>query len=70
VEASSGSEDDEPNNAPAAYNASIYLMVSMPYGLLGLFTFLVYRGLKKNADYHRALKDKPPSGSDSSDPAG
>lgn len=45
--------DDEPsgNNLPGAYNASIYLMIGMPYLLLGTFGFLVYRGLKKNAQF-------------------
>lgn len=32
-----------------AYNQSIYLMVSMPYVLLGAVGFMVYRGLRQNA---------------------
>jgi hypothetical protein len=36
-----------------AYNRSIYVMVSMPYLLLGVFGFLIYRGVKKN----QAVKD-------------
>jgi hypothetical protein len=32
-----------------AYNQSIYLMVGMPYLLLGAFGFLIYRGFKKKA---------------------
>ena len=47
---SSGSEeyDTDPAREASAYNNSIYLMVSMPYLLLGAFGFYVYRGLKKN----------------------
>lgn len=46
-------EEENPSgaNLPAAYNNSIYLMVGMPYLLLGTFGFLVYRGLKQNAKY-------------------
>ncbi len=39
---------------PAAYNQSIYLMVGVPYFSLGLVTFLIYRGCKKNAAYLQA----------------
>ena len=47
---SSGSEefDTDPAHEARAYNQSIYLMVGMPYLLLGAFGFYVYRGLKKN----------------------
>jgi hypothetical protein len=51
---SSGSEGDE-NNMPAAYNASIYLMVGVPYAVLGVLGFLIYRGCKKNAQYRKTL---------------
>lgn len=44
-----GEEGEEINHLPAAYNRSIYLMVSVPYILLGSVGFLVYRGCKKNA---------------------
>jgi len=40
--------DTDPVNEASAYNQSIYLMVGMPYLLLGAFSFYVYRGLKKN----------------------
>jgi hypothetical protein len=30
------------------YNTSIYLMVAMPYLMLGAFGFVVYRGLKRD----------------------
>jgi hypothetical protein len=46
VAASSGSEDED--HSPEAYNRSIYLMVGVPYLTLGVFGFLIYRGLKKN----------------------
>ncbi len=32
-----------------AYGLSIYLMLGMPVASLGIFSFLVYRGLRKNA---------------------
>jgi hypothetical protein len=37
-----------------AYNHSIYLMVGMPYLLLGVVGFLVYRGLRQRALAERA----------------
>lgn len=45
----------EATNLPAAYNQSIYLMLAVPYTLLGVFGFLVYRGLKKNEAYKAQL---------------
>jgi hypothetical protein len=41
---------------PAAYNASIYLMVGVPYTLLAVVGLLIYRGCKKNAEYLETLK--------------
>jgi hypothetical protein len=55
IAASDGEEEPSAANLPAAYNNSIYLMVGMPYLLLGVFGFLVYRGLKKNAQYREAF---------------
>jgi hypothetical protein len=50
VQNSSGSEENEDPLAEArAYNRSIYLMVGMPYLLLGAFGFLIYRGLRQKA---------------------
>ena len=43
----SGSEDVDPAALARAYNHSIYLMVGMPYVLLGALGFLVYRGLRQ-----------------------
>ena len=45
----SGSEGDDPLQEARAYNNSIYLMVGMPYLLLGTVGFLIYRGHKKNS---------------------
>ncbi len=42
-------DDEEINNAPAAYNLSIYIMAGVPYVLLGGVGLLVYRGGKRCA---------------------
>jgi hypothetical protein len=56
---SSGAEeyDTDPAREARAYNNSIYLMVGMPYLLLGAFGFYVYRGLKKNQAARAAAGD-------------
>ena len=46
VPESSGADEDDRVREAQAYNWSIYLMVSMPYLLLGIVGSLVYRGLK------------------------
>jgi hypothetical protein len=46
---SSGAEEQDQYREARAYNLSIYLMVGMPYLLLGVFGFKVYRGLKQKA---------------------
>ena len=59
--ASSGSEDEDgeaPGNSSAAYNYSIYLMVSVPYLSLAVAIFLIHRGLRKNAE-HLRVHGKP-----------
>jgi hypothetical protein len=38
----SGSDGEDPMAEPRAYNHSIYLMVSMPYLLLGSFGLMCY----------------------------
>jgi hypothetical protein len=43
---SSGSEDDDPLREARAYNNSIYLMLSVPYLLVGTFAIVIYRGIK------------------------
>lgn len=57
---STNDSEDEVNNLPAAYNNSIYLMVSVPYLTLGFGGFLIYRGLRQNAEYLRRLDELPP----------
>jgi hypothetical protein len=46
---SSGAEDEDQYREARAYNHSIYLMVGMPYLLLGVLGFKVYRGFKQKA---------------------
>ena len=48
MSSSSGQEGDDPLAEAKAYNWSIYLMLTVPYGLLGGFGWFVYRGLKAN----------------------
>jgi hypothetical protein len=43
---SSSSEDEDPLREARAYNRSIYVMVAMPYLLLGTVGFLIYRGIR------------------------
>jgi hypothetical protein len=45
----SGAEDDDRIREAQAYNHSIYLMVSVPYVLLGVVGFMVYRSLHSQA---------------------
>ena len=44
-------------------NQSIYLMIGVPYSVLGIVGFLIYRGVKKNEQYRQGLaeNDKNPS---------
>ena len=39
-------------------NQSIYMMISVPYLVLGFGALLVYRGCKKNAEYLKSLDSK------------
>jgi hypothetical protein len=56
-EAIAASDDDgEVNNLPTAMNQSIYLMVSVPYLLLGFAGFFIWRGVRQNAAYAEAMK--------------
>jgi len=43
----SGSEGDDPLQEARAYNQSIYLMVAMPYLLLGTVGFMIFRTIKR-----------------------
>jgi hypothetical protein len=49
VTASSGAEETDQMREAQGYNYSIYLMVSVPYLLLGGVGLMVYRGLRKKA---------------------
>jgi hypothetical protein len=55
VQQSSGAEEDDQMREAQGYNSSIYLMVGMPYLLLGTLGFVVYRGLKKHAAAQNSL---------------
>jgi hypothetical protein len=46
VAAPSGQEDDDPLREARGYNNSIYLMVGMPYLLLGSLGLMIYRGVR------------------------
>ena len=63
---SSGSEDDDPMREPRAYNRSIYFMVAMPYLLLGVIGFKVYRGYR--AAQRQALNQLLQPNRDSQEP--
>ena len=43
--ATSGAEEDEGLRTSRAYNNSIYLMLAVPYSLVGLMGYFVYRHL-------------------------
>jgi hypothetical protein len=45
----SGAEEEDQYREARAYNHSIYLMVGMPYLLLGVLGYKIYRGLKQKA---------------------
>ena len=63
-------EDGEDPLAEArAYNQSIYLMVSMPYLLLGGVGFMVYRGFKKQQSLVEQAAGRPPHADGGKDPA-
>lgn len=46
IATSGDSDDDDPMREARAYNYNIYLMVAMPYFLLGTAGYFVYRGLR------------------------
>ena len=64
----------DPFQEARAYNHAIYLMVGMPYLLLGTVGFLIYRGLKKRAAAQQGLggaaQPLPPGAADVTDRAG
>jgi hypothetical protein len=50
IQETSGAEDEDREREGQAYNNSIYLMVGMPYLLLGTVSFLIYRGRRRHVD--------------------
>jgi hypothetical protein len=62
VPSSSGAEEDDQLREAQAYNSSIYLMVGMPYLLLGTVGFLIYRGVRKNSRPEPLPADPLPGG--------
>ncbi len=61
----SGQEDDDPLREAKAYNSSIYLMLAVPYLILGGFGWFVYRGLKsteRKNDLAAPLAGREPPG--------
>lgn len=59
---SSSSEDDDPLREGRAYNRSIYLMLPVPYLLLGAISFGVYRGYVKARKQAEAALLQPAAG--------
>ena len=58
MESSSSEEGEDPaaaeaRNLAVAVNQSVYLMLAVPYALLGLFGFLIYRGMRQNEELRR-----------------
>jgi hypothetical protein len=52
-----GDDADDTDNFAEAVNQSIYVMVSVPYAALVIVGFMVYRGVKKNAAYLKAVQE-------------
>ena len=48
MQQSSGAEEDDQMREAQAYNSSIYLMVGMPYLMLSVLGFVVYRGIRQH----------------------
>ena len=67
--ASAIDEGDDPYREARAYNQSIYLMVSMPYLLLGGVGFMVYRGFKKQQSLVEQAAGRAPHADGGKDPA-
>jgi hypothetical protein len=67
VAASSGPEDDDPLREAKAYNASIYLMLGMPYALLGGLGLLFYRSARGQQKRSAASRSDSTSGENGGD---
>jgi hypothetical protein len=61
-------EEVDPARLSRAYNNSIYLMVGMPYLLLGVVGFMVYRGLRQRALAQSPAQPHPPANDTGSGP--
>lgn len=63
---SSGAGEEDQAREARAYNTSVYLMVGMPYLLLGAVGVGVYRGLRQKALAESAAADADGHGSGTS----
>jgi hypothetical protein len=63
-EAGDDGSGDLVDHVAEAYNQNIYMMVAVPYSMLGILVFLVYRGLKRNAKFRESLGQLPPADAD------
>jgi len=63
--ASSANAGSDPAREPRAYNHSIYLMAGMPYLLLGLLGFKIYKDVRKNNAHMQAMIESLENSSDS-----
>lgn len=62
---SNGGDDGDVSDFPRAMNQSIYLMLAVPYTSFAVVAFLIYRGVKKNAEYLAALERASAAGAPS-----
>lgn len=65
--ASSGAEEEDQYRLSRAYNNSIYLMVSVPYVMVGAVGWMVYRQLRARAAAQKDLLDQAHSHSSGTD---
>ena len=65
--ASSGPEDDDPLREAKAYNASIYLMLGMPYALLGALGLMFYRSVRGQQKRSAASSSESAGGEEAGD---
>jgi hypothetical protein len=59
VQQTSGAEENDQMREAQGYNSSIYLMVGMPYLMLSVLGFVVYRGLRKHAASQQPTSPHP-----------
>lgn len=60
VPSSTSAEDEDPSRLARAYNRSIYLMVGVPYLLVGAVGYMVYRHLRVRDALTAALAQPQP----------